>query len=63
MSRRCTTDSACENLEYGKICTYYDQKYVCFAAPITVYNYSFLLSEQKFAKGVPHRKLLVCDEA
>ncbi|MEE9585702.1 MAG: ATP-dependent DNA helicase [Nitrososphaerales archaeon] len=60
--RLCTSDSKCECLKNGKLCIYYDQKWSGFRAPITVYNYPFLLSELKYAGDVPHRKLLVCDE-
>ncbi len=58
----CSRDSKCEHLKGRKLCTYYEQKWSGFRDPITVYNYSFLLSELKFAKNVPHRRLLVCDE-
>ncbi len=58
----CNRDSKCENLKDRKLCSYYDQKWSGFRAPITVYNYPFLISEIKYAADVPHRKLLVCDE-
>ncbi len=58
----CTRDSKCEHLKDRKLCPYYDQKWLGFRAPVTVYNYSFLLSELKYARDVPHRRLLVCDE-
>lgn len=60
--RLCERDSKCEHLKDKKLCTYYDQKWYGFKAPIIIYNYSFLLSELKYAKDVPPRKLLVCDE-
>jgi len=61
--RLCTRDSKCENLKDGAPCSYYDQKWFGFRAPVTVCNYPFLLSQLKTAKAVPHRRLLVCDEA
>jgi Rad3-related DNA helicase len=60
--RLCDRDAKCEHLRDKKLCTYYDQKWNGFRSPITVYNYSFLLSELKYARDVPSRKLLVCDE-
>ena len=61
-TKQCNRDSKCEKLKDNKLCIYYDQKWSGFRAPITVYNYPFLLSEIKYAADVPHRKLLVCDE-
>ena len=61
-NKQCNRDSKCENLKDNKLCSYYNQKWLGFKAPITVYNYPFLLSEMKYAADVPHRKLLVCDE-
>lgn len=61
-NKLCDRDSKCENLKDRKLCTYYEQKWSGFRAPITVYNYPFLISEIKYAADVPHRKLLVCDE-
>ncbi len=61
--RLCARDSKCERLKDGKLCPYYDQKWFGFRAPVTVCNYPFLLSELKYAEDVPHRRLLVCDEA
>jgi ATP-dependent DNA helicase DinG len=59
----CGRDSRCEYLKDGRMCAYYEQKWFGFRAPITVYNYSFLLSELRYAtKDVPHRRFLVCDE-
>ncbi len=58
----CTRDSKCEHLKDRKLCPYYEQKWSGFRAPVTVYNYSFLLSELRYAKDVPRRRLLVCDE-
>ena len=60
--RLCDRDAKCEHLKDKKLCTYYDQKWHGFRSPISVYNYSFLLSELKYARDVPSRKLLVCDE-
>jgi Rad3-related DNA helicase len=60
--RLCSRDSKCERLKDGKLCPYYDQKWVGFRAPVTVCNYPFLLSQLKYAEAVPHRRLLVCDE-
>lgn len=60
--RLCDRDSKCEHLKDKKLCTYYDQKWYGFRAPVTVYNYSFLLNELKYTKNAPSRKLLVCDE-
>jgi Rad3-related DNA helicase len=62
-NRSCTRDSKCEHLKDRKQCAYYEQKWHGFMSPIAVYNYSFLLSELKYAKNVPKKKLLVCDEA
>lgn len=61
-NKLCDKDSKCENLKDRKLCVYYEQKWSGFRAPITVYNYPFLISEIKYAADVPHRKLLVCDE-
>lgn len=61
-NRMCDRDSKCEHLKDKKLCTYYEQKWYGFRAPVTVYNYSFLLNELKYAKNVPSKKLLVCDE-
>jgi len=61
-NKQCNRDSKCEKLKDNKLCSYYNQKWSGFRAPITVYNYPFLLSEIKYAADVPHRKLLVCDE-
>ena len=61
-SKQCNKNSKCEKLKDNKLCIYYNQKWSGFRAPITVYNYPFLLSEIKYAADVPHRKLLVCDE-
>ena len=58
----CDAESKCEHLKDRKLCTYYDQKWYGFRAPVTVYNYSFLLNELKYSRNVPSRKLLVCDE-
>jgi Rad3-related DNA helicase len=58
----CDRGSKCERLKDRRLCSYYAQKWFGFFNPITVYNYSFLLSELKYAKDVPHRRLLVCDE-
>jgi len=59
----CSRDSKCEHLKDRKQCTYYEQKWYGLMSPVAVYNYSFLLSELKYAKNVPKKKLLVCDEA
>ncbi len=61
--RLCTRDSKREHVKDEKLCPYYDQKWSGFRAPVTVCNYPFLLSELKYTKDVPHRRLLVCDEA
>jgi Rad3-related DNA helicase len=61
--RLCTRYSRCEQVKDGKLCPYYDQKWFGFRAPVTVCNYPFLLSQLKYAEAVPHRRLLVCDEA
>ncbi|MGD0396605.1 MAG: helicase C-terminal domain-containing protein [Nitrososphaerales archaeon] len=61
--RLCTRDSKCEHVEDGKLCPYYGQKWFGFRAPVTVCNYPFLLSQLKYAEAVPHRRLLICDEA
>jgi ATP-dependent DNA helicase DinG len=60
--RLCTRSSRCERLKGGKLCRYYEQKWIGFSAPVTIYNYPFVFSELKYAKDVPHRRLLVCDE-
>lgn len=62
-SGQCITTSKCEDLKDGNLCTYYEQKWHGFDAPITVYNYALFLSELKYPNDVPKRKLLVCDEA
>jgi len=59
----CARDSKCERLKDRKLCTYYEQKWDAFRAPITVANYSFFLTELKFTDDVRRRRLLVCDEA
>jgi len=61
-NKQCNRESKCERLKENKLCSYYYQKWLGFRAPITVYNYPFLLNEMKYAADVPHRKLLVCDE-
>jgi len=58
----CDKGSKCEHLKDRNLCTNYDQKWYGFSAPITVHNYSFILSELKYAYDVPGRKLLECDE-
>ncbi len=60
--RLCSRNSRCERLKGGKLCRYYEQKWIGFSAPVTIYNYPFIFSELKYAKDVPHRRLLVCDE-
>jgi ATP-dependent DNA helicase DinG len=60
--KQCNIGSRCEHLRDGKLCRYYDQKWSGFTAPVTIYNYPFLLSEIRYAQDVPHRRLLVCDE-
>jgi Rad3-related DNA helicase len=59
----CNRNSKCENLKGRQLCPYYDQKWSSFEAPVTVCNYPFFLSELRYAEDLPHRKLLVCDEA
>ena len=59
----CTRSSKCENLKGGRLCPYYDQKWSAFEAPVSVCNYPFFLSELRYAEDLPHRRLLVCDEA
>ncbi|MGP8125936.1 MAG: helicase C-terminal domain-containing protein [Nitrososphaerales archaeon] len=61
--RLCTRDSRCEHVKDGKLCPYYEQKWFGFRASVTVCNYPFLMSQLKYAEAVPHRRLLVCDEA
>ncbi len=58
----CTKQSKCEQLQVGKLCPYYRQKWDAFRAPIAVANYPFLLSELRYTKEVKHRRILVCDE-
>ncbi len=58
----CARDSKCEHLRDDRLCPYYDQKWSGYRAPVTVYNYPFLLSELKYVGNVPRRRLLVCDE-
>jgi ATP-dependent DNA helicase DinG len=62
-SRQCTRDSKCEHVKDRRLCPYYDQKWSGFRSPVTVCNYPFLLSQLKYAEAVPHRRLLICDEA
>jgi ATP-dependent DNA helicase DinG len=59
----CKKDSKCENLKEEKLCPYYDQKWSSFRAQVTICNYPFFLSELRYTDDIPHRKLLVCDEA
>jgi Rad3-related DNA helicase len=59
----CNRTSKCENLRRGELCPYYDQKWSSFEAPVTVCNYPFILSEIRYTEDLPHRRLLVCDEA
>ncbi|MDA4134077.1 MAG: ATP-dependent DNA helicase [Thaumarchaeota archaeon] len=59
----CNRNSKCENLKGGRLCPYYDQKWSSFRAPVTICNYPFFLSELRYAEDLPHRRLLVCDEA
>ena len=62
-NKDCDRNSKCEKLKDKKQCTYYDQKWYGFTNPITVYSYSFLLSELRYdKKNIPKRRLLVCDE-
>lgn len=63
MKGLCTNDSKCEHLKEEKLCTYYEQKWDAFRAPIMVANYPFVLTELRFTDDVKRRKLLVCDEA
>ncbi|MGA2663881.1 MAG: helicase C-terminal domain-containing protein [Nitrososphaerales archaeon] len=60
---QCTRNSKCEHLRRGELCPYYEQKWESFRAPVTVCNYPFFLSELRYADDLPHRRLLVCDEA
>jgi ATP-dependent DNA helicase DinG len=60
---QCNRSSKCENLKGRQLCPYYEQKWSSFEAPVTVCNYPFFLSELRYAEDLPHRKLLVCDEA
>jgi ATP-dependent DNA helicase DinG len=59
----CNKNSKCENLKRGQLCPYYEQKWSSFKAQVTVCNYPFFLSELRYTEDLPHRKLLVCDEA
>lgn len=58
----CTKQSKCEQLQDGKLCPYYRQKWDAFRAPVAVANYPFLLSELRYTNEVKHRRILVCDE-
>ncbi|HEY4699140.1 MAG TPA: helicase C-terminal domain-containing protein [Nitrososphaerales archaeon] len=60
--KMCNSKSKCENLKDEKLCTYYAQKWHGYSSPIAVYNYSFLLSELRFANDLVRRKLIVFDE-
>jgi Rad3-related DNA helicase len=62
MRRQCTRNSKCEHVKDGKLCPYYEQKWIGFRAPVTVCNYPFLLSQLKYAEGRPHKRILICDE-
>ena len=59
----CGRDSKCRSLKDGKLCTYYEQKWDAFRAPIVVANYPFFLTELKHTDDIKHRRILVCDEA
>src|SRR2546427_173992 len=48
----CTKNSKCEQLEDGKLCPYYRQKWDVFRAPTAVANYPFLLSELRYTQEV-----------
>lgn len=45
------------------MCSYWKQKLIGIMSPITMLNYDYLISDVRFAKHLPYRKLLVCDEA
>ena len=59
----CNRGSKCEHLKDGKLCSYYEQKWDAFKAPVMVANYPFFLTELKYTEDIKRRKLLVCDEA
>lgn len=48
---------------YDDMCPYWFNKLNGIFAPITMLNYDYLISDTRFVKQLPYRKLLVCDEA
>lgn len=48
---------------YGDMCNYWFNKLNGIFAPITMLNYDYLISDTRFVRQLPKRKLLVCDEA
>ena len=45
------------------MCPYWKQKINGIMSPITMLNYDYLISDIRFVQHLPHRKLLVADEA
>lgn len=45
------------------MCPYWKQKINGIMSPITMLNYDYLISDLRFVQHLPHRKLLVADEA
>ncbi|GIU70692.1 MAG: ATP-dependent helicase [Candidatus Nitrosocaldaceae archaeon] len=46
-----------------ELCEYYKQKFEALLASHTVYNYHEYLALLKYTNQVPHREVMVCDEA
>ncbi|MDG7007900.1 MAG: hypothetical protein JRN06_06620 [Nitrososphaerota archaeon] len=61
--RLCNRGSKCEHLKDRKLCSYYEQKWDAFRAPVMVANYPFFLTELRYTEDIRRRRLLVCDEA
>lgn len=57
---RCVVGLRCE---LKNECPYYIQKETGFKAPITIYNYSYFLSEKLHVNDIPDRDFLLLDEA
>ena len=44
------------------MCPYWKQKIEGIMNPITILNYDYLISDSRFVKHLPYRRLLICDE-
>lgn len=52
-----------KNVMETDMCQYWFQKLDGIFNPITMLNYDYLISDTRFVRQLPFRKLLVCDEA